>query len=84
NDHHGLRVDPLMQVATERDIDPGRPLASPATLCRLENRISPRSCARLPYDGNTSELTTAQVRLSSLYPTSIPIRRFDIASPNSA
>jgi hypothetical protein len=36
-----------MQVATERDIDPGRPLASPATLCRLENRISPRSCARL-------------------------------------
>lgn len=47
NDHHGLRVDPLMQVATERDIDPGRPLASPATLCRLENRISPRSCARL-------------------------------------
>ena len=29
NDHHGLRVDPLMQVATERDADEDRPLASP-------------------------------------------------------
>lgn len=47
NDHHGLRVDPLMQVATERDADEDRPLASPATLCRLENRISHGSCARL-------------------------------------
>ena len=34
NDHHGLRIDPLMQVATERDADEERPLASPATLCR--------------------------------------------------
>ena len=47
NDHHGLRLDPLMQVATERDADEDRPLASPATLCRLENRISRQSCARL-------------------------------------
>jgi hypothetical protein len=39
NDHHGLRIDPLMQVATERDVDEDGPLASPATLCRLENRI---------------------------------------------
>jgi len=47
NDHHGLRIDPLMQVATERDADEQRPLASPATLCRLENRISRKSCVAL-------------------------------------
>lgn len=47
NDHHGLRIDPLMQVATERDADEDRPLASPATLCRLENRVSRQSCVRL-------------------------------------
>ena len=47
NDHHGLRIDPLMQVAAERDADEERPLASPATLCRLENRISRQSCVAL-------------------------------------
>jgi Transposase DDE domain group 1 len=47
NDHHGLRIDPLMQVATERDADEEHPLASPATLCRLENRISHDSCVAL-------------------------------------
>jgi hypothetical protein len=47
NDHHGLRLEPLMQVASERDADEERPLASPATLCRLENRISHDSCVEL-------------------------------------
>ena len=47
NDHHGLRIDPLMQVASEREVDQDRPLASPATLCRLENRISRASCVKL-------------------------------------
>jgi DDE family transposase len=47
NDHHGLRIDPLMQAATERDADEQRPLASPATLSRLENRISHESCVKL-------------------------------------
>jgi hypothetical protein len=47
NDHHGLRVDPLMQVATGRGADIDRPMASPATLCRLENRVSRRSCVAL-------------------------------------
>ena len=47
NDHHGLRLDPLMQVASEREVDEDRPLASPATLCRLENRISHESCVAL-------------------------------------
>ena len=46
-DHHGLRVDPLMQVASERDADESRPLASPATLCRLENRVDRKACVAL-------------------------------------
>ena len=42
NDHDSLRIDPLMQVATERRVDVDRPLASASTLCRLENRFDPR------------------------------------------
>jgi hypothetical protein len=40
NDHQHLRDDPLMQLVTERGIDPDQALASPPTLCRLENRVS--------------------------------------------
>ena len=40
NDHQHLRDDPLMQLVSERGIDPDQPLASPPTLCRLENRVS--------------------------------------------
>jgi hypothetical protein len=47
NDHHGLRIDPLMQVATERGANEQVPLASPATLCRLENRIDRKVCVNL-------------------------------------
>jgi hypothetical protein len=47
NDHHGLRVDPLMQLATDRDVDLDRPLAAPATLCRLENRVGHGACVAL-------------------------------------
>ena len=43
NDHQTLRDDPLMQVVTERGIDPDQPLASPPTLCRLENRVTRRT-----------------------------------------
>ena len=39
NDHQHLRDDPMMQLATGRGIDPNQPLASPPTLCRLENRV---------------------------------------------
>uniref|UniRef100_UPI0035A8FA90 transposase n=10 Tax=Thiolapillus sp. TaxID=2017437 RepID=UPI0035A8FA90 len=35
NDHQDLRLDPALQTAVNRDT----PLASPANLCRLENRI---------------------------------------------
>lgn len=47
NDHHGLRVDPLMQVVSEREVDEDRPPASPATLCRLENRVDRSACVAL-------------------------------------
>jgi len=48
NDHHGLRVDPLMQVASEANADgDARPLASPSTLCRLENRVERSACVVL-------------------------------------
>ncbi len=47
NDHHDLRHDPLLQLVTERGIDPDRPLASPSTLCRLENRVDRKTLAKL-------------------------------------
>jgi Transposase DDE domain group 1 len=48
-DHQRLRDDPLMQLVTDRPagVDADRPLAGPSTLCRLENRISRRTCVEL-------------------------------------
>ena len=45
NDHQTLRDDPLMQLLTERGIKADQPLASPPTLCRLENRVMRRTLA---------------------------------------
>ena len=42
-----LRDDPLMQLVTERGIDPKQPLASPPTLCRLENRVLRKTLAEI-------------------------------------
>jgi hypothetical protein len=39
NDHQTLRADPALQVAASKLPDEALPLASPPTLCRLENRI---------------------------------------------
>jgi len=47
NDHDTLRSDPVMQALAEQPPDPSRPLASPATLCRFENRITRKSLARM-------------------------------------
>jgi hypothetical protein len=47
NDHQSLREDPLMQLVSERGIDPDQPLASPPTLCRLENRVSRQTLAEV-------------------------------------
>jgi hypothetical protein len=47
NDHQTLRDDPLFQTLTERGIDEQLPLASPPTLCRLENRVTRASLVRM-------------------------------------
>src|SRR4030043_561749 len=44
NDHQSLRQDPLFQIISERGIK-DYPLASPPTLCRLENRVDRKSLA---------------------------------------
>jgi hypothetical protein len=47
NDHQALRYDPALQLATGREPHEDRPLGSPATLCRLENRVTRDSIVRL-------------------------------------
>jgi len=39
NDHQTLRTDPALQVSAGQAPDPELTLASPPTLCRLENRV---------------------------------------------
>jgi hypothetical protein len=46
NDHQSLRDDPLLQIVTERGVSKENlPLASPPTLCRLENRVGRKALA---------------------------------------
>lgn len=47
NDHQSLREDPLFQVLSERGVRADLPLASPPTLCRLENRVDRQALARI-------------------------------------
>jgi hypothetical protein len=48
NDHQYLRDDPLWQLATEHPETAGHAtLASPPTLCRLENRVTRQSLVRI-------------------------------------
>lgn len=47
NDHETLREDPLFALMANQLPDPERPLASPPTLCRLENRIDAGSLFRM-------------------------------------
>jgi hypothetical protein len=47
NDHLTLRRDPALQLAAGRVPEPDVSLASPATLCRLENRIDRATLARI-------------------------------------
>jgi hypothetical protein len=51
NDHAALRTDTLFQAITDRRLKPGQkdsdPLASPPTLCRLENRITRQDLWRM-------------------------------------
>jgi len=45
NDHQSLRQDPLFQIISERGVNDDLPLASPPTLCRLENRVDRKALA---------------------------------------
>jgi Transposase DDE domain group 1 len=47
NDHQTLRSDPALQLAVGRVPDQEMPLASPPTLCRLENRVDRKSLVRI-------------------------------------
>ena len=47
NDHQTLRDDPLLQTLSEKTPDPEASLASPSTLCRLENRVGRKTLVKL-------------------------------------
>jgi hypothetical protein len=47
NDHQALRSDPVLQLAAGRPPEPDRPLASPPTLCRLENRVDRKALIKI-------------------------------------
>ena len=47
NDHQSLREDPLFHLLCERGITKDLPLASPPTLCRLENRVDRVALGRI-------------------------------------
>ena len=47
NDHQSLREDPVFQVLSERGVRVDRPLASPPTLCRLENRVDRQALGQI-------------------------------------
>jgi hypothetical protein len=47
NDHQTLRTDPALQISAAKLPDPEHALASPPTLCRLENRIDRKTLFRI-------------------------------------
>jgi len=47
NDHQALREDPALQAATGKVPEPDKPLASPPTLCRLEQRVTRQSLVEM-------------------------------------
>ena len=47
NDHQTLRTDPVMQLLAEQPPTEDTPLASPATLCRFENRATRQALIRM-------------------------------------
>lgn len=47
NDQQILREDPALQIAANKAPDPDDPLASPSTLCRLENRVQRKALVKM-------------------------------------
>jgi len=71
NDHQTLRSDPALQLAAGKDPDQALPLASPPTLCRLENRIDRKALVRI------AEVLVDQFIASHLDPPEHLILDFD-------
>ncbi len=47
NDHQDLRVDPILQLAAGKPPEVDLALASPPTLCRLENRVDRKALVKV-------------------------------------
>ena len=47
NDHQNLRADPILQLAAGKPPEVDLTLASPPTLCRLENRVGRKALVKL-------------------------------------
>jgi Transposase DDE domain group 1 len=71
NDHQALRSDPALQLAAGKDPDPALPLASPPTLCRLENRVDRKTLVKI------AEVLVDQFIASHLDPPEHLILDFD-------
>ena len=71
NDHQALRRDPALQLAAGKDPDQASPLASPPTLCRLENRVDRKALVKV------AEVLVDQFVASHLAPPEHLILDFD-------
>ena len=71
NDHQALRRDPALQLAAGKDPDQASPLASPPTLCRLENRVDRKALVKV------AEVLVDQFVASHLDPPEHLILDFD-------
>lgn len=47
NDQQTMRDDPALQLAAGKAAEPEEPLASPSTLCRLENRVTRKALVKM-------------------------------------
>ena len=47
NDHQTLRADPVLQIVAGKPPEQDLPLASPPTLCRLENRVDRKALVQI-------------------------------------
>jgi hypothetical protein len=77
NDHQSLREDPLFQVLSERGVRGDLPLASPPTLCRLENRVDRPALAKIAEvfveTFIRSQITTPEELILDFDPTNDPV-----------
>ena len=77
NDHQSLREDFLLQLLCERGIKKDLPLASPPTLCRLENRVDRQALGKIAEvfveTFIRSQATTPEELILDFDPTNDPV-----------